>query len=757
MRSDLQHNSAQELKIDSGKLGVERKALTGNVTLTPLSPIFSAFDPGGADRTITLPAFERGRFFFILHRGTANTLTVKDVGGTTVLTIYPNELHFVGCDESSWYSTPDVFTGSGASASTGLVPQPPSSPGILKYLCEDGTWRDPGFVGDFAYGNISDGTNTATASGVDTIRFRSADNKITVTVGSNDLTFGDNVLFTLNQGNIDHNSLLNYVADQHVAHSSVTFTAGVALTGGGTIAANRTIDWDPTEPSSATPALGDTFAFFSAAGSAVKKALLSAINAVLDHDVLTNFVANKHIDHTLVSVQAGTGLTGGGTIAATRTLSLDINSLSSDTLAAGDKILFYDISGSDHNVITFSSFNTSLDHDVLVNFVANKHIDHTTVSITGNNGLTGGGDISSSRTIGVANDGITFARMQNISTDVLIGRDTAASGDPEEITLNSTLSFTGSGSIQRAALTGDATASAGSNAVTVVQASGAFALTGVLTPSTITADQNDYNPTNLSTAGVLRLASDALRNITGLAGGATGRILFVHNVGSNNIVLKDESASSSAANRFALTADVTLSADSVAVLQYDNTSQRWRCVSGGGGGGSFDINALSAETAIAIGDYVAIYDVSEGANNKILLDDFFEGINTFTEDTNPDEAADFVLTYDTSAGTVKKVKPNNFQIVVAGSGISVSGNTVSINTNNAGGIGSYALLRNSTGSTINFGSTASSGLAYAGSNASSDLWESNAVSPSGTWRNVCGNTTSGNAGNGTCFLGIRTA
>lgn len=67
----------------------------------------------------------------------------------------------------------------------------------------------------------------------------------------------------------------------------------------------------------------------------------------------------------------------------------------------------------------------------------------------------------------IANDAVTFAKMQNIATDSLIGRDTAGTGDPENITLNATLSMTGSGALQRAALTGDVTASAGSNATTI--------------------------------------------------------------------------------------------------------------------------------------------------------------------------------------------------------------------------------------------------------------------------------------------------
>jgi len=52
----------------------------------------------------------------------------------------------------------------------------------------------------------------------------------------------------------------------------------------------------------------------------------------------------------------------------------------------------------------------------------------------------------------LANDAVTFAKIQNLTTDRLIGRDTASSGDPEEIALAGSLVFTGSQSIQ---LSGD--------------------------------------------------------------------------------------------------------------------------------------------------------------------------------------------------------------------------------------------------------------------------------------------------------------
>lgn len=62
---------------------------------------------------------------------------------------------------------------------------------------------------------------------------------------------------------------------------------------------------------------------------------------------------------------------------------------------------------------------------------------------------------------------VTKAMMANIATDRLLGRDTAASGVPEELTVGGGVEFTGSGGIQRSALTGDVTASAGSGSTTI--------------------------------------------------------------------------------------------------------------------------------------------------------------------------------------------------------------------------------------------------------------------------------------------------
>lgn len=67
----------------------------------------------------------------------------------------------------------------------------------------------------------------------------------------------------------------------------------------------------------------------------------------------------------------------------------------------------------------------------------------------------------------ISDASVTLAKMANITTDSLIGRDTAGTGVPEVITLGASLSMTGANVLQRAALTGDVTCPANSNTTTI--------------------------------------------------------------------------------------------------------------------------------------------------------------------------------------------------------------------------------------------------------------------------------------------------
>lgn len=129
--------------------------------------------------------------------------------------------------------------------------------------------------------------------------------------------------------------------------------------------------------------------------------------------------------------------------------------------------------------------------------------------------------------------------------------------------------------------------------------SGMF-LTADIAPSTITADVDDYDPAGLATASVLRLTSDASRNITGLAGGSDGRIVTIVNAGTNPIVLLDSDAASATGNRFGF-ADTTLAPRQSAVLWYDGADSLWRLLAApaaGGGAGPADLAIVLAEMAM---------------------------------------------------------------------------------------------------------------------------------------------------------------
>jgi hypothetical protein len=109
----------------------------------------------------------------------------------------------------------------------------------------------------------------------------------------------------------------------------------------------------------------------------------------------------------------------------------------------------------------------------------------------------------------------------------------------------------------------------------------ALLVNGVISPAELTANTDDWAPTGFATASVIRVSTDATRQLSGIAGGAAGRVIALHNVGANALVLMNN-VTSTAANRFLLTDDVPLAADQSVLLQYDGTSSRWRMIGGAG-------------------------------------------------------------------------------------------------------------------------------------------------------------------------------
>ncbi len=115
--------------------------------------------------------------------------------------------------------------------------------------------------------------------------------------------------------------------------------------------------------------------------------------------------------------------------------------------------------------------------------------------------------------------------------------------------------------------------------------SGYIQWNSILSPAQITSNQNDYNPTGWQNGGapngasIIRINTDASRNLTSLTGGAAGRLTIVHNVGSFDLVIKnDDGSTGTAANRFKINADITLQPDEGLLFWYDATTARWRAL-----------------------------------------------------------------------------------------------------------------------------------------------------------------------------------
>ena len=105
---------------------------------------------------------------------------------------------------------------------------------------------------------------------------------------------------------------------------------------------------------------------------------------------------------------------------------------------------------------------------------------------------------------------------------------------------------------------------------------------GTLTPAQITADQNDYEPTGFLTNTVIRLSSDASRNITGLGRDGSSHLKWLVNVGAQDIVLVHNSGSSAANKRLQLPggANVTVTPGHSVMIYYDGVQDMWRMLAG---------------------------------------------------------------------------------------------------------------------------------------------------------------------------------
>jgi hypothetical protein len=195
---------------------------------------------------------------------------------------------------------------------------------------------------------------------------------------------------------------------------------------------------------------------------------------------------------------------------------------------------------------------------------------------------TAGTNTASAVTVG----GTQTLTAKTLTSPTITTSPTAAGATWTDLGTVTTADING-GTVDGAVIGGSSAAAATATSLTATQN---FFLTGDISPTALAGDVDNYDPTGNSTAAVIRIDGGAAnRNITGVVGGADGKIKVLINIGATNSLILKNDTTSTAGNRFLLGADITLTSGQGATLWYDSTSSRWRCIgvfTASGGGGS---------------------------------------------------------------------------------------------------------------------------------------------------------------------------
>lgn len=105
--------------------------------------------------------------------------------------------------------------------------------------------------------------------------------------------------------------------------------------------------------------------------------------------------------------------------------------------------------------------------------------------------------------------------------------------------------------------------------------SGTVRFTGIISPTILGSDTNDYAPTSAATNSVWRISASSAVKITGIAALTAGTEITLLVVGSNNITLTSNDTGSSAANRINIPFAETLRVGQSIQLRYDGTTSLW--------------------------------------------------------------------------------------------------------------------------------------------------------------------------------------